>query len=122
MWDNVYEYDVIFRHLMEFNPACSWAVTYGQMWNICMRDPIQHKNSQYSFNSGGQSGNNADASASTSSHSGGRKKKDYCWNWNKGIPCKYGKKCRFIEHCSFCDSNAHGVNQCPKVAEMKERE
>ena len=26
-WDNVYNYDIIFRQLMEFNPAHSWAVT-----------------------------------------------------------------------------------------------
>ena len=123
MWDNVYEYDVIFRHLMEFNPTCSWAVTYSQMWNICMRDPIQQRSNQYSYNSGGRggSGNSAGASPSTS-NSGIRKKKDYCWNWNKEVPCKYGKKCHFIEQCSFCDSNAHGVNQCPKVVEKKEKD
>ena len=34
MWDNVYSYDVVFRQLMEFNPACSWAVTYNQMCNL----------------------------------------------------------------------------------------
>ena len=37
-WDNVYHYDVTFRHLMAFNPHRSWAVTYNQMWNLAMRD------------------------------------------------------------------------------------
>ena len=36
MWDNVYEYDVTFRHLMPFNLNRSWAVTYNQMWNLCI--------------------------------------------------------------------------------------
>ena len=45
----------------------------------------------------------------------GKKKPDYCWNFNKGIPCKFGKKCRFVERCSFCDSPAHGIHVCPKL-------
>ena len=28
-WDNVYNYDITFRHLMAFNPQRSWAVTYN---------------------------------------------------------------------------------------------
>ena len=32
--DNVYNYDIVFRQLMEFNPSRSWAVTYNQMWNL----------------------------------------------------------------------------------------
>ena len=39
-WDNVYNYDVTFRHLMAFNPNRSWAVTYNQMWNLSMKDPL----------------------------------------------------------------------------------
>ena len=31
MWENVYNYDITFRHLMAFNPHRSWAVTYNQM-------------------------------------------------------------------------------------------
>ena len=42
-WDNVYNYDITFRHLMAFNPHRSWAVTYNQMWNLSMRDPIPKK-------------------------------------------------------------------------------
>ena len=37
LWDNVYNYDITFRHLMAFNPNRSWAVTYNQMWNLSMR-------------------------------------------------------------------------------------
>ena len=55
---------------------------------------------------------------SSGGHSSGlsrKKKPDYCWNFNKGIPCKFGKKCRFVERCSFCDSPAHGNYVCPKL-------
>ena len=74
---------------MAFNPACSWAVTYGQMWNICMKDPIPQRTGQFYSNNHGKAGPSA-----TGDGGGSKKKKpDYCWNWNKGIPCKYGKKC-----------------------------
>ena len=71
IWDNVYEYDVIFRHLMAFNPARSWAVTYGQMWNICMKDPLPQRFGQNSRggNSFFRNGNNSHSNA------GGTKKK-----------------------------------------------
>ena len=35
-WENVYNYDITFRHLMAFNPSHSWAVMYNQMWNLSM--------------------------------------------------------------------------------------
>ena len=41
-WDNVYNYDVVFRQLMEFNPKHSWAVTYNQMWNLSMTTPTNN--------------------------------------------------------------------------------
>ena len=48
-----------------------------------------------------------------------REKSDYCWNYNKGVKCKYGPKCKFIEWCSYCDSSAHHLLTCPKVAAVK---
>ena len=118
VWDNIYEYDITFRHLMAFNPASSWAVTYGQMWNICMREPLpQQNNNNFGFNGGGR---NAAGTSAGVHHSSRKKKPDYCWNFNKGLTCKYGKKCRFVEHCSYCDSAAHGLNACPKVNEKKD--
>ena len=40
VWENVYDYDITFRHLMAFNPDRSWAVTYNQMWNLCMKEHL----------------------------------------------------------------------------------
>ena len=55
-WENVYNYDITFRHLMAFNPQCSWAVTYNQMWNLSMRDPLPRNgykgNGMYQHTSG----------------------------------------------------------------------
>ena len=44
-----------------------------------------------------------------------RNKSDYCWNFNKGVPCKFGARCKFIERCKYCDSPSHGVNACIKL-------
>ena len=43
------------------------------------------------------------------------KRPKYCWGFNKGVPCKFGKNCEYIERCSYCDSPAHRVCACPKL-------
>ena len=123
IWDNVYNYDITFRHLMAFNPQRSWAVTYNQMWNLSMKDPLPKSNRSYGSNfnqySNAQSGTYKNYSSSNSSSNPmqvRRNKSDYCWNFNKGVPCKFGSKCKFIERCKYCDSPSHGVNACAKVS------
>ena len=80
-----------------FNPRVSGYGSYGS------------SNSQFANGSG--KGNN---SGNTGAHAG-RKKSDYCWNFNRGIPCKFGNKCKFIERCKYCNSPSHGVNNCSKL-------
>ena len=110
-WDNVYNYDMVFRQLMEFIPNRSWAVTYNQMWNLSMTNPLtpQHQSKR------GIANNNSQGNCSS------KKKLDYCWSFNNGIKCRFGKKCKFIERCSYCDSPSHGVVNCEKV-DRKERD
>ena len=120
-WDNVYNYDITFRHLMAFNPNRSWAVTYNQMWNLSMRDPLpknQGHKGFFQFNSSRASSSSGSSATGNSSY---KKKSDYCWNFNRGVPCKYGKRCKFIEKCSYCDSPTHGVNVCKKLEQKEQR-
>ena len=57
VWDNVYNYDIIFHQLMQFNPQRSWAVTYNQMWNLSMKEPLQRNSNGGSwFSQAGGSG------------------------------------------------------------------
>ena len=121
VWDNVYNYDITFRHLMAFNPHRSWAVTYNQMWNLSMKDPLP-RNINNSKGSGysGFHGNNYHSKSSRGSSRGHKKKSDYCWNFNKGVPCKFGTKCKFIERCKYCDAASHGVHACPKLQKKNE--
>ena len=57
---------------------------------------------------------------SRSSSSPKKGKSDYCWILNKGVPCKFGNRCKFVERCKYCDSPAHGVYACPKLAKKGE--
>ena len=124
LWENVYSYDITFRHLMAFNPQRSWAVTYNQMWNLSMKDPLPRNSrggafTQQHTGAGHVTGRSNNYPSSSSSGSNPmqvrRNKSDYCWNFNKGIPCKFGSRCKFVERCKYCDSPAHGVHVCPKL-------
>ena len=44
-----------------------------------------------------------------------KRKADYCKNFNKGLVCRYGKKCRFTERCSHCNSADHPLIKCPQL-------
>ena len=122
VWDNVYNYDITFRHLMAFNPNRSWAVTYNQMWNLSMKEPLPRNvapgRNYSSFGNG--FGNNQRANQDNRNYNnnvghGGARKPQYCWGFNRGIKCKFGKNCKYIERCKYCDSPSHGINVCPKV-------
>ena len=99
---------------MAFNPQRSWAVTYNQMWNLSMKDPLPKNNARpaYHHNSRGtvapQKGNSNPMQVR-------RNKFDYCWNFNKGVPCKFGARCKFIGRYKYLDSPSHGVNACVKL-------
>ena len=75
VWDNVANYDYIFRQLMEFNPKRSWSLTYNQMWNLSMVEPIQR------FGVSNGKGGNIDNSKRKSFESGNRPVYDHCWGF-----------------------------------------
>ena len=111
-WDNVANYDYTFRQLMEFNPKRSWAITYRQMWNLAMRNPIMP---QTDSTINARFGNRGDFHVK-------KKSPDYCWSFNKGQKCKFGPKCRFIERCSYCDAANHSVVNCHKLHGKKDKD
>ena len=111
--ENVYNYDITFRQLMEFNPARSWAVTYNQMWNLAMREPLPKSQNQGQNNRFSPGGSMSQGQAGPSAHMA--KKPKYCWSFNRGIKCRFGNRCRFIERCSYCDSPSHPILNCHKL-------
>ena len=80
----------------------------------------------YSFNKQGhqahQFGHGNNASAGNNKSGGKKKKVTYCWNFNKGVACRFSPKCKFVERCSYCDSGAHGLHACPKLDNKKKQE
>ena len=113
VWDNVYFYDVTFRHLMEDNPSRSWARTYTQMWNLAMCERI-HKpfgggnyNSFSNFSAGGKKSQGAGLVPQQTN------KTKYCWKFNKNRQHD-NASCEFVHRCSFCDNPNHIRNNCPK--------
>ena len=93
------------------------------MWCISMRDPVQK--GQFSggkFGSQNQSANSLGqaqgSSAGGKANAGNqtKKKTNYCWAWNKGA-CDRGKKCHFVDGCSYCDAGDHSLNKCWKLKE-----
>ena len=124
----MYHYDMMFRQIIQFNPSRSWAITYTHMWNLSMRMPIPQKQNNFgngqslsNLVSGSAHVNRANHRQGNSPHNTQKKgkKPNYCWSFNKGLKCKFGNKCRFIERCSYCDSQAHRVNTCPKLEVKK---
>ena len=117
-WENVYNYDITFRHLMAFNPHRSWAVTYNQMSNLSMRDPIPRNQGgkSYAPHSNFSTGFNKTNNSNFNNNNQRCNKSDYCLNFNKGMPCKFGSKCKSAEWFKYCDSPAHPVINCPKLA------
>ena len=120
VWENVYSYDITFRQLMAFNPSRSWAVTYNQMWNLSMREPIIRNGQKGGYGYGfpqqqNQNSGKGSKSGNSSGTPGHFKRPKYCWGFNKGLKCKFGKDCKYIERCSYCDATNHGVCACPKL-------
>ena len=116
VWDNVANYDYIFRQLMEFNPKRSWALTYNQMWNLSMVEPLQRF--------GGKQFNSKDnfQQKRKSLDNGNRPVYDHCWAFQKNSYCKFGSECRYDNICSYCDSPKHGKGNCPKLDVKSEPE
>ena len=88
------------------------------MWNLSMRDPLPRNNSK-GYNAGHgfyvARGGSSNRNTSSNPMQVRRNKSNYCWNFNKGLPCKFGAKCKFIERCKYCDSPTHGVHACQKL-------
>ena len=132
IWDNVAKYDYVFRHLMEYNPGRSWAITYSHMWNITLVEPLNKSNNFTGAN--GSAGNGfkrnghdykkrssgQNVASTSGAQNTGKKHPDYCWELNgKSNYCKFGDRCRFVNKCSYCDSPLHDITKCPKLTKDK---
>ena len=93
-WENVADYDFVFRHLMAENRQHSWAKTYMQMWNLALRDPVS---------GGGNNGVNGCNNATPVSNWHDR----CCWKFNKN-KCN-DKNCSYDHRCMYCGRWGHSA-------------
>ena len=108
IWEEVAQYDFMFRQLMARNPGRSWAVTYTQMWQMTLRHTIA-KGGSNAF--GGVPNQNQNQNP----YQG--KKKKYCWRFNRG-KCT-DSNCKYPHKCYYCDGR-HGIHTCYKKGNKKQ--
>ena len=106
VWDNVADYDEMFRQLMEEKPNRSWAITYLQGWNMTMKEHLPQKFQGNSF----AGGHNTSSGGSVNKQQDWKEK--CCWRFNKNIRCNQG--CKWDHRCTYCGSWAHAKLNCPK--------
>ena len=94
VWENVAEYDFVFRHLMAQNAERSWAKTYAQMWSIALREPIQRGKS-FNVNNYGSGASQPGGAAETGSW-----RDRCCWKYNRNRCNDAG--CNFDHRCTYC--------------------
>ena len=97
-WENVANYDYVFRQLMAANPSRKWSKTYTQMWNLNLCEPIARMGSP----NGG-----------TKATSGKKSGSGICWRYNKN-KCKFGDNCHFEHRCKYCLVMGHPASKCFK--------
>ena len=80
-----------------------------------MRDPLPKGNYQQQSHTQTFASSGHPHNKRTGDNESFRRKSDYCWNFNKGVPCKFGNRCKCIERCSYCDSPSHPIINCNKA-------
>ena len=122
IWDNVADYDFVFRQLMAENPERSWAKTYTQMWTLAMRDRVIPKNNynggnNYNGKGNGYGNGSHNSGSNSSSNNGNNNHTDWrdrcCWKFNRS-KCE-DKNCKWDHRCKYCGGwKSHGSQNCNK--------
>lgn len=108
-WVNVYTYDKLFRTHMSENPGRSWASSLRDAWDNNVRETLQKSKVTV-------------ASAGTPPSGDKKRKKGYCWKFNKSGYCSSGSNCEWDHRCSVCGLPNHGKYNCRKRERRDDRE
>ena len=120
-WENVAQYDYMFRQLMAAKPWRSWAKTYSQGWNVSLKAQNfnshqgnnRNRNRQISNNSNSHANSNGNNVRSSSSRV--RTWRDNCcWKFNKNKCKKRSNECDYDHKCTYCGGSNHGYYNCRK--------
>ena len=97
IWQNVYDYNQLFRQLITAFPDRSWAVIYHHGYLMCLKEHIPPHNPIPTFMKAAKSNNGKD--------------REICWLFNKGH-CSYGHSCKFDHRCAYCNKQGHSKQNC----------
>lgn len=105
-WQRVYNYDILFRQLVEKKPTRPWDVVH---FNYFM--------GQFGENLNLTQGTRQPPQSQPVSHSPDApvyalNKKDCCFRFNKSGKCKWGDSCNWEHKCYLCGMSNHGYNTC----------
>lgn len=115
-WQRVYNYDILFRQLVEKKPTRPWDVIhysyfmgqFGENLNL-----VQANRGSFSSPGSSTSPFNGVTGAAVSNSSGfALNKKDCCFRFNKTGKCKFGDNCNWKHKCYLCGLSNHGFNTC----------
>ena len=93
IWENVAQYDFLFRTRLGKKPGRNWARMNTQLWAMCMTT-------------------NRAVHTSNVTSSSNSSKKDCCWRYNRN-KCTRPNDCKFEHRCSQCGSFSHIYLNCP---------
>lgn len=111
-WQRVYNYDILFRQLVEKKPTRPWDVIhfsyfmgqFGENINLAQSHRVP---SGPMANLSAPAGNGGGAQAGFALN-----KKDCCFRFNKTGKCKFGDSCNWKHKCYLCGLSNHGFNTC----------
>lgn len=107
-WHNVYTYDKIFRTHMGKNPGRNWGSALRDIWDNHVRE------TQLKTRVGSPNSNSPRKGEK-------KKKKGFCWKFNKSGYCSAGASCEWDHRCEVCGLANHGKYNCRK-RERRDRE
>lgn len=100
-WHNVYTYDKIFRTHMGKNPGRNWGSALRDTWDNHVRETQLKEKSPPTANLGAPSSDK-------------KRKKGFCWKFNKSGYCSNGANCEWDHRCEVCGLPNHGKYNCRK--------
>ena len=103
-------YDEQYRLRKVLNPVSSWGAVDMELWLLYVSTPNVNNYSPSAFGHADRRQQTHFNSTATSGFHGfnnfqQRNDGQVCRHFNRGVPCKFGKSCKYAHRCSRCKGN-----------------